>query len=231
MIRGFFKKVIFMSAAVVLFATFQPQLGFSKNINVAPAALKPFSTAGVADPSICEDVQDLDYEGRGAGDAIFRNIKGIYIRANNYLHKPENKSASLFQSENLAILAACTLDKWPPLKNDPSYHVPPVYILDEKEAAFGFPHAQKDGNLIVSVTVEQIENKDPLYRASRGNLIQVTVGFYQHGVHDFKSSVNSQCAEAFNYTDNPKTLKELLTDAIHNCLSHAYNYNYKRIPE
>lgn len=180
----------------------------------------------VPDAALCKYTYELGYEGDGGNDALFENIHHIYVHAHGTARFPTDKNDIIpfFDSQNLAALTACSLEKAPPTFNEAREHLP-VYILDPSSSTEPPQSsvASRTGNLIVSVDLTLEDGSFNMYRVNPGKLVILQVSFFQHDALDVDSFNDSHCARAFDYTDNRDHMLQLLTDGLHYCLSRSYN--------
>jgi hypothetical protein len=130
------------------------------------------------------------------------------------------RGLKIFDSDNLAQLAACTIRKQIiPAGSTKKNSSIPIYIPSSPLQTW--PEINEKGNLIVLVRTE-VRDGTGLYKdIFHQRIFVVSVSYYRKGGRMIDDSSHG-CSEAFPYFKDEDALKKLLTISLHVCLDRPY---------
>jgi hypothetical protein len=189
------------------------------------AADKPFNSADLKDPSLCKYTSRIEHDGHADGNPrLFEDVQNIYINFLNYRTSSQYIEAfPILSSDNLALLAACALEKQlgggaPPSRRKSTI---PIYIPEHRYGYIPEESYSNDGDLLIRLGLAIINGNDFYDGLFSGKIITISAEYYRHDVHLIEN-LNFNCSTAFPYTDDKELLQKLLTSAITGCVNRPY---------
>ena len=190
-------------------------ISFSNSVR-ADDILEEFLVTDVLSLPACKYVRTstLKTETSSPPLPIFQNVDRIYIQARPRIAMPQSGPLSLFDRQELQLLAGCTLKSW--LANS---NRKPIYLIPPGSNYLDIKKSPDPATLTVFVDVELLGKKySPSYSPE---IVTFQVHYYRPGIGD-PESLTSHCAAAFPLTDNVEVTRGHLTQSMRSCLAKKY---------